>query len=65
MFHRAISKLDGDTTFEYLLFDECGDTVLFTQDIFLKPYEPMTFERDTIRVCPGDSAYLSPGLFRG
>jgi gliding motility-associated-like protein len=58
-------QVDGDTTFEYLLFDECGDTVLFTQDVFLKPYEPMTFERDTIRVCPGDSAYLAPVYLGG
>ena len=53
-------QVDGDTSFTYVLFDECGDTVEFTQDLYLKPYEPMGYERDTVRVCPGDSAYLAP-----
>ena len=35
-------------------YDECGDTMLFEQDLFVKPYEPMVYERDTVRVCPGD-----------
>ncbi len=58
-------QIDGDTSFTYLLYDECGDTVLFTQELYLKQYEPMVYERDTVRVCPGDSAYLSPVYFGG
>ena len=58
-------QVDGDTSFTYLLYDECGDTVLFTHELYLKPYEPMVYERDTVRVCPGDSAYLSPVYFGG
>ena len=58
-------QIDGDTSFTYLLYDECGDTVLFTQELYLKQYEPMVYERDTVRVCPGDSAYLSPVYLGG
>jgi gliding motility-associated-like protein len=57
--------VEGDTSFTYILFDECGDTVEFTHDLYLKPYEPMAYERDTIRICPGDSAYLAPVYLGG
>jgi gliding motility-associated-like protein len=58
-------QVDGDTTFTYIMFDECGDTMIFEQNMYLKPYEPMVYEQDTIRVCPGDSAWLSPVYYGG
>ena len=58
-------QVDGDTTFTYIMFDECGDTMIFEQHMYLKPYSPMVYEQDTIRVCPGDSAWLSPVYYGG
>jgi len=58
-------QVDGDTTFTYIMFDECGDTMIFEQNMYLKAYEPMVYEQDTIRVCPGDSAWLSPVYYGG
>ncbi len=55
----------SDTTYTFIVFDECGDTLELTQDIFLKPYTPMVYESDTVRVCPGDSAMLAPFYYGG
>ena len=55
----------SDTTYTFTVFDECGDTLELSQDIFLKPYTSMVYERDTVRVCPGDSAMLAPFYYGG
>ena len=57
-------QVDGDTTFTYIMFDEWGYND-FEQNMYLKPYSPMVYEQDTIRVCPGDSAWLSPVYYGG
>ena len=58
-------QVDEDTTFTYVLYDECGDTNFLSYDFYVKPYFPMVYERDTIRLCPGDSAYLDPQIIDG
>jgi gliding motility-associated-like protein len=57
--------VDSDTTFTYVLYDECGDTLRLSHDFFVAPYDPMVYERDTVRVCPGDSAYVNPQIVDG
>lgn len=58
-------EVNSDTTFHFTVYDECGDTLYLSQDVYLKPYEPMVYERDTARVCPGDSAIIAPGYTGG
>lgn len=58
-------EVNQDTTVFFTLYDECGDTMVFEQDLYVKPYEPMVYERDTVRVCPGDSAMLVPFYLGG
>jgi gliding motility-associated-like protein len=58
-------QVDRDTTFSFLMYDECGDSIVLTQELYLKPYQPMVYEKDTIRVCPGDSAFLAPVYYGG
>lgn len=58
-------EVNTDTTVFFTLYDECGDTLLFQQDLFVKPYDPMVYEKDTVRVCPGDSAMLVPYYLGG
>ena len=58
-------EVNADTTFFFTVYDECGDTLILSQDLYLKPYEPMVYERDTARVCPGDSAIIAPGYTGG
>jgi gliding motility-associated-like protein len=58
-------EVNTDTTVFFTLYDECGDTLLFQQDLYVKPYDPMVYEKDTVRVCPGDSAMLVPYYLGG
>lgn len=58
-------EVNQDTTVFFTLYDECGDTLSFQQDLYLRPYTPMVYERDTVRVCPGDSAMLAPYYYDG
>lgn len=53
-------EVNTDTTVYFTVFDECGDTTTLEQDFYVRTYDPMTFTRDTVRVCPGDSAMLVP-----
>lgn len=45
----------SDTTFYYIGWDECGDTLTTEVDLYLEPYTPMEYTQDTVQVCPGDS----------
>ncbi|HCP41531.1 MAG TPA: hypothetical protein DIT65_07030, partial [Cryomorphaceae bacterium] len=58
-------EVNTDTTVFFTLYDECGDTLLLQQDLFVEPYEPIVYEKDTVRVCPGDSAMLVPYYYGG
>ncbi|MAZ96161.1 MAG: hypothetical protein CMP53_01410 [Flavobacteriales bacterium] len=53
-------EVNSDTTLFFTLWDECGDTILFAQDLFVKEYDPLVYTKDTVRVCPGDSVMLVP-----
>lgn len=55
----------NDTTLTYLVYDECGDTIFLNYSLYVAPYEPMVYERDTVRVCPGDSALVNPQITGG
>ena len=58
-------EVNGDTAFHFVLQDECGDSILLTQELYVSNYTPMVYEADTVRVCPGDSALIAPLYFGG
>ena len=55
----------GDTAFHFVLKDECGDSIMLSQEMYVRNYVPMVYERDTVRVCPGDSALINPQYING
>lgn len=55
----------GDTAFHFVLMDECGDSIMLSQELFISDYTPMVYEADTVRVCPGDSAVIAPLYYGG
>lgn len=58
-------QVDGDTTLFFTAYDECGDTTELSYDLYLREYIPMSYSRDTLRMCLGDTATFYPVIEGG
>ncbi len=58
-------QISSDTVLYFTAYDECGDTSELSYSLYLAPYTPMSYERDTVRVCPGDSTTFFPVIEGG
>lgn len=56
---------NANTTYEFQVWDECGDTITDSVRIYLREYTPMQANPDNVTICPGETTMLSPNYQGG